>query len=128
MQNDSPTQKLSQNRPVDNSTPINRNSNIKPEESYVNKFIFDDAERPYYINGNFQQPSHSSQKQETKVSSGEAIDQASSSPETLKQQQATNPYFIRMQKLRERQQKQLEAQLKNQDEFNPNNVVIDSDV
>lgn len=64
------------------------------------------------------------------VTADDALDNQQS-VESLKQKQATNPYLKRMQQIREQQQRQVEAQLKNQSNnssFNQNNVVIDSDV
>lgn len=52
----------------------------------------------------------------------------SNSPESLKQHQNNNPNLLRMQILKERQQKILGEQLKNQEDFNQKNLVVDSDV
>lgn len=126
------------------------------QQPYVNQFNFDETDRPYYGNQQSQQSQRSQQQQPppilsqpppqssssdssfmenrgtpaATVTADDALDNQQS-VESLKQKQATNPYLKRMQQIREQQQRQVEAQLKNQSNnssFNQNNVVIDSDV
>lgn len=120
------------NQSFDHSTPIylpNRNSNNKnASESNANKFNFDEHdERPYYAQ-NENMSSNNNKAESGKVNNASSLtDDAnqleSNSVETLKHKQALNPYIQRMQKFKEQQQKQIEAQLQNQ-----NNLVIDSDL
>lgn len=81
---------------------------------------------------NFNQIRASQQPVDTTTTAGAVPDPQS--VDSLKQQQAANPYLQRMQQLREQQQKKIEEQLRNQQQqqqnqsFNQKNVVIDSDV
>lgn len=103
-------------QPLDNSTPINRNSiiinggnqyqfNYNNEQSnspsyYVNQAMSMNNNAP--LNGNIN----------TNYQIADQNNMSNSIEENPTQQQYVNPYLQRIKELKERQQKQLEAQLK----------------
>lgn len=97
----------------------------------MNRFIYDEPGKSPYINDKPQQEKNSEQTVLTPVnviSSNGKESEEINSPEILKQNQITNPYLLQMQMMKERQQKMLEEQLRNQKDFNEKNLVVDSDV
>lgn len=127
-----PSQINSQYDSFDNKqTHAYRNSSLPATEQILNRFVYDEPGKSPYINDKTQQEKNSKQNVLTPVnviSSNGKESEEINSPEILKQNQITNPYLQQMQMMKERQQKMLEEQLRNQKDFNEKNLVVDSDV
>lgn len=104
-----------QPKPLDNSTPINRNSNIiNGGNQYQFNFNNEQSSSPsYYVNNqamtiNNNAPLNGNTNNTYQNQNG---NMSNSIEENPTQQQYVNPYLQRIKELKERQQKQLEAQI-----------------